>query len=422
MLHVDSRDEGWPRRHWRSLFSVALIATCLTLTNGPSARADPAKQLAIDARRTWNAATRSENSAEQLNLLRDARDLLRQIVTEHPESPLTKRLQANEAVAGLTMAEISDRIEDLQEELGPCFAAPDRDCLLQMAIKQAEEIAEAEIGAIALGAVASVLARAGEDAEAERYRDRSLEVAEAAAKGDDIVDDVQEFLVWTEAYLGSFDKAFDEIDEIEEPLMVSWSYYDIVAAQVDAGLRANALDTVKELKTYAVARPTPAVKAQTLAMVSISYARLGLMEEAILSAYDALSVAGRIDDWARSNVAFTMIAAALARSGEVDWAWRTANQEIADPSYRCVAHTYIAESLAEARNIEAAQAAIESALIVCPPPRQSDGITEYGFVSLTRAMALTGDYPAAIETARKIGGSGMGRAWALAEVGLLMPS
>ncbi len=421
MLDVNRCNEGWPKRCLRFLVSVALITTCVTV-GGLPALADPLQQLAIDARRAWNAALRSENSTEQLNLLRDARDFLLQIVSEYPDSPLAAKLQANEAVAGLTIPELADRIEDLHQDLGPCIATPNRDCLLEMAVTQAEDIAEAEMGALALGAVASALARAGHTARAERYRDRSLEVAEASAKGGDVVDDVHEFSIWTDAYLGSFDKAFDEIAKIEEPLLISWSYYDIVAAQVDADLRADAVDTVEHLEAYAVARPDPAVKAQTIAMISISYAKLGMMDEAILKAYDALSIAGRIEDWSRSNVAFTLIAAALARSGEVDWAWRTANQEIADPSYRCVAHAYIAEALAEGGDLKGANAAIESAQIVCPPPPRSDGITEYGFVSLARALALTGDYAGAIETARRIGGSGLGRAWALAEVGLLMPS
>lgn len=421
MLDVNRCHESRPKRCWRFLVSVALITTFVAAIGLP-AWADAIQQLAIDARRAWNAAARSENATEKLNLLRDARDLLLQIVSEDPDSPLAAKLQANEAVAGLTIPELSDRIEELHQDLGPCIAAPSRGCLFEMAVAEAEDIAEAEMGALALGAVASAFARAGDTAQAERYRDRAIEVAKAKAGGGDVVDDVHEFSVLTDAYLGSFEKAFDEIDKIEEPLLISWSYYDIVTAQVDEDLRADAVDTVERLEAYAVARLDPAVKAQTFAMISMSHAKLGMLEQAILEAYDALSMADDIQDWSRSNVAFTMIVAALARSGETDWAWRTANQEIADPSYRCVAHAYIAEALAESGDLEGARAAIESAAIVCPPPPRTDGITEYGFVSLARAMALTGDYAAAIETARRIGGSGLGRAWALAEVGLLMPS
>jgi tetratricopeptide (TPR) repeat protein len=396
-----------------------ILALAVALMAGLAVAADPAVSRAVEARQTWNVALVSEVPLEKLEAMRAARTLLKRIPEEFPESELATRVAGNQVVAGLTLTRMSRDIDTLEKDLGPCFSAPTRACLIDAAIAGAEGLPDPGSRAIALANVASVLARAGDADRATRLRDRAVELATTTAP--DVMPDVLEAVAWTNAHLGDDEQALRTAEIIEQPLLRAWAYLEIVAAQGDDGRTADALQTVERLKRFAEQHDDPQTRAEVTALLAAAYAEVGEDERAFMTAFDAVELASAVKDWSASDVTYTLASAALAWAGESEWAWRTVSEEIADPSYRCVAHAFIAATSSQAGNLQEARLAIALSDQVCPEPQDAEGVIEFALPFMAMAQARVGDLAAAIETARTLGGSGFGRAWALGEVALAMP-
>ena len=382
------------------------------------ASAETPSELLISARRSVTAAVLSELPAVRLRELKAADMWIERLLDEYPEASSSRRLLAGDAVAGLQREKITEEITELEEELGPCLSRPTSSCLFQLAMTAARGVEDPAFRGPALASVASTLARAGDNVQAEALLIEAITAASDNAKKS-VIDEVRSLAAWVKADLGKFDEALALVEETQSSVARGLALNDIVKAHLSRN-DLSAAETVLALAEENLSESSDDVRPAVQAVLAESYARANDLKRAIMHGYEAAVSANDIVKRDVRDTASVFAIRALAYAGEAEWASYLTNNQVSDASFRCVAHAFLAEHSAEITTTLDVMAHVETARENCPKPEESDDITAYAALSTARALALVDEFDLALEILRRLPNKSIAQAWGFGEVALLL--